>query len=770
MKYVLKRLGEKPYLHSENNIVTKVNNDFINLTGYSNNELIGKSLTEISCLLKIDSQIYLENIVDKYSCFIFTKEYEPIEVTISFKFLKCNNEKVYFIEEKPNTNIKRNFPYVQRIYSSNQIGVAIYSLPDLTVLKMNDKFLEFVDAPYNKKENVIGKTKIEMMPEYKGSNVEKILSINIKTGEPIFRKECKHERFERETTYWDVSLVPIFIDGKGKYLVETTTNVTEQVLNKKLVKKQKEELEVIIENISDQVIFINKNGDYTKMNTMAKSNPIYDYAALKNNQTAFEYAEYFDMNGDLILYENTPVQRVIRGEKISELILVAKNEKATTYTEVTGTPIYDKVGDFIGGVMIYHDITERIKNQENLLLKNQYDLLNRTIENLDLGYKIISYPDFKIKYMNSKAYDEFKKLNHNTTSLFSIIGKNALEVFNYSMDEKAEVKTNIKGLIEKNDRQYVLNRQYVVEGEEKSSKVIFQPLFDINKQITEIVVIAIDMTEEVKAKNKMEKTLKVQDEIFSNISHELKTPLNVIFSTNQLMEFYLKNDSLETNDKKLSKGINIIKQNCYRFTKLVNNIIDISKIESGFLKLNLSNENIVNITEDIVQSVSDYINVKGLNIIFDTNTEEKIIACDPDKIERIILNLISNAIKFTNASGSIYINLLDKGETVEISVKDTGIGMNKKHLDNIFKRYHQVDKSLSRNAEGSGIGLSLVKSIVELHGGKISAESKPDEGSIFKIELPTRTIENQKIIEESKSINSKIEMINVEFSDIYSIA
>ena len=261
----------------------------------------------------------------------------------------------------------------------------------------------------------------------------------------------------------------------------------------------------------------------------------------------------------------------------------------------------------------------------------------------------------------------------------------------------------------------------------------------------------------------------MQDEIFSNVSHELKTPLNVIFSTNQLMEFYLKNDSLEDNNKKVSNGINIIKQNCYRFTKLINNIVDISKIESGFLKLNLSNENIVSITENIVQSVSDYIKVKELNIIFDTNTEEKIIACDPDKIERIILNLISNAVKFTDASGSIFVNILDKGDTVEISVKDTGIGMDKKHLDNIFKRFHQVDKSLSRNAEGSGIGLSLVKSIVKLHGGKISTESKPDEGSIFKIELPARTIENPKVTTESKSMNNKIEMINIEFSDIYSI-
>lgn len=94
--------------------------------------------------------------------------------------------------------------------------------------------------------------------------------------------------------------------------------------------------------------------------------------------------------------------------------------------------------------------------------------------------------------------------------------------------------------------------------------------------------------------------------------------------------------------------------------------------------------------------------------------------------------------------------------------------MDKKHLENIFKRFHQVDKSLSRNTEGSGIGLFLVQSIVKLHGGEISVESKSNEGSIFKIKIPARTIETPKVIEERKSMNSKIEMINIEFSDIYS--
>lgn len=273
--------------------------------------------------------------------------------------------------------------------------------------------------------------------------------------------------------------------------------------------------------------------------------------------------------------------------------------------------------------------------------------------------------------------------------------------------------------------------------------------------------------------NKIKETLKIQDEIFANVSHELKTPLNVIFSANQLTEFYLKNslleDNLEDNKEKILKNINVIKQNCYRFTKLINNIVDISKMNSGFFRVNLSNENIVDVTEEIVQSISDYINGKHISIIFDTNTEEKIIACDPEKIERVILNIISNAIKFTNTDGSIFVNVIDKGDSVEIDIKDTGIGIEKKYLNNIFERFEQVDKSVSRNAEGSGIGLSLVKSIVEMHGGKISVESTVGKGSVFKIELPAKTIEEIEVIEQTKASNNKIEMINVEFSDIYSI-
>ena len=169
--------------------------------------------------------------------------------------------------------------------------------------------------------------------------------------------------------------------------------------------------------------------------------------------------------------------------------------------------------------------------------------------------------------------------------------------------------------------------------------------------------------------------------------HELKTPLNVIFATVQLFSMYCNSGSLDDKKNSIIKYLDSIKQNTYRLSKLINNIVDSSKVDAGFFKLNLSNNNIVVVVEEIVMSVTNFTNSKGLNIVFDTDVEETIIACDTEKIERIILNLISNAIKFSNEGNEILVEVKDKNEYVEISVKDNGIGIEEKYLDMIFDRF-----------------------------------------------------------------------------------
>ncbi|WP_242954960.1 sensor histidine kinase [Clostridium magnum] len=465
--------------------------------------------------------------------------------------------------------------------------------------------------------------------------------------------------------------------------------------------------------------------------------------------------------GNAIPRGNSPIRRILRGEKLSQYQIAIRTDSGNFYTESSGDALYDEKGDFVVGMLLAHDITDRVKSQEKLLIKTQLDLFDQVIENLEVGFTRYTYPEFNIIDINNRTYKYLKEFNPKLSSPSSIIGKGIANIFNLSRDKEAEFKRRIQIAIGAKIKPNSIYKSIVTEGKERFLKLVHQPLFGLNNQVVEIVGISIDITGEVKAKKEMEQILKIQEELFANVSHELKTPLNVIFSANQLMELYIKNNLFEANKEKVSQNITIIKQNCYRFIKLINNIVDLSKIESGFLKLDLSNENIVKITEDIVQSVSEYIKRKRLSIVFDTNIEEKIIACDPEKIERIILNLISNAIKFSNPGGSILVNLIDKGDTIKIVVEDTGIGIDRKHLDMIFERFQQADKSLSRNAEGSGIGLYLVKSIIEMHGGKISVESTVGKGSIFKVELPSKTFEKQEQIYESKSQDNKIEMIDI---------
>jgi PAS domain S-box-containing protein len=256
---------------------------------------------------------------------------------------------------------------------------------------------------------------------------------------------------------------------------------------------------------------------------------------------------------------------------------------------------------------------------------------------------------------------------------------------------------------------------------------------------------------------------KLITEFFSNISHELKTPLNIIFSTVQLLDLQDRNKSLQDKDKYFS----IMKQNCYRLMRLINNLLDITRADSGFLTPHMKNDNIVNVVEDITMSVVTFADSKGINLIFDTDCEEKVMAFDPDKLERIVLNLLSNALKFTNTNGEILVSIADKNEYILLTVKDTGIGIPEDKYQLIFQRFHQVDKTFTRNHEGSGIGLALVKSFVEMHQGTIEVCSKIGQGSEFTIKLPV-SLCSEGYSEKDYTNNSIIERINIEFSDIYS--
>ena len=309
----------------------------------------------------------------------------------------------------------------------------------------------------------------------------------------------------------------------------------------------------------------------------------------------------------------------------------------------------------------------------------------------------------------------------------------------------------------------IQNHNFTIITDESGFKVV--------KSI-ELFVKESQLSENRRILDEMQTYDKLKTEFISNISHELRTPLNVILSTIQLMRHLnLQLTSNESSDSKTAKYLKIIQQNCYRQLRLVNNLIDISKIDSNYYELHLQNCNIIELVENITMSVAEYVENKGISLVFDTNVEELNLACDPDQMERIILNLLSNATKFTSSGGGIWVNIHAIGDNVKIIIKDTGAGISQDKLDCIFDRFQQVDTSLTRMHEGSGIGLSLVKSLVEKHNGHINVKSELGKGAEFVIELPCVTMP-EAVPDSSPQKNiymqSHVEKINIEFSDIYS--
>ena len=237
--------------------------------------------------------------------------------------------------------------------------------------------------------------------------------------------------------------------------------------------------------------------------------------------------------------------------------------------------------------------------------------------------------------------------------------------------------------------------------------------------------------------NKLIENEKYKNNYFINLSHELRTPLNVIISVEQLISKLNQEDKNITKDK-LSYYMGTLRRNSDRLLKLINNIIDTSKIQSGSYKLDINKHNIVYLVEEVALSMKDYVESREIELIIDPEIEEKIIECDGLEIEKCIINLIANAVKFTKKGGKIEVNIIDLDDYVRISVKDTGVGIDKKYHQAIFDRFGQAYNQVSEEFGGSGLGLTLTKQLVTLHNGRIYVQSEVGEGSEFVIILPIK--------------------------------
>ena len=260
--------------------------------------------------------------------------------------------------------------------------------------------------------------------------------------------------------------------------------------------------------------------------------------------------------------------------------------------------------------------------------------------------------------------------------------------------------------------------------------LVNQKTINLNKQLEENQRLNKEIIEHEKFKNNY----------FVNLSHELRTPINIVMSTVQLINSRITNNNITY--EKINEYMDIISKSCDNLLKIINDILDSSKIETGQYKIHKKNNDIVYVVEEAALNMRKYIEDKGLSLIIDPDMEEQIVSCDATEIERCVVNLLANAVKFTPESGEVRVYIKEVENNIEITVEDTGIGISKEDQEFIFKRFSQVDGTGVTKSSSSGIGLTLVKYVAELHGGYIRLESELNKGSKFTIGLPNIVEDN----------------------------
>lgn len=429
---------------------------------------------------------------------------------------------------------------------------------------------------------------------------------------------------------------------------------------------------------------------------------------------------------------------------------------------------------------------EIVINPYNSLFKQ----LNNKVDELDNINKKLEEANYKVKNiekLNEKFINlipdgilivrdkKIESANNRFLSMFEIDDIKQLENMYFTEIIDSSYHEIFKSRVNNMDRNVLEKpQQYEFVWGNKKMWVETTSLIESDES-GEYIISAIRNIEDRKKAEEVEQLLKLKrqeekmkNDFIANISHELRTPINVIYSALQVEENYLKKDNTNEHVIKYNK---IIKQNCLRLMRLINNIIDTTRIETSFFKPNYRVENIVSVVEDISMSIVEYVKSKKINLIFDTEIEEAYVSCDLDLIERIMLNLLSNAVKYGREGGNIEVNIYKTSEnSISILVKDDGIGIPDDMKQKIFDRFLKVDSSLSRKAEGSGIGLSLVKQLVEIHKGTITCHSKLNVGTEFKITLPIVEDYEEHSYDCDKNVSysqNAIKSTEIEFSDIY---
>jgi len=401
------------------------------------------------------------------------------------------------------------------------------------------------------------------------------------------------------------------------------------------------------------------------------------------------------------------------------------------------SPLIDDDETIAGGIAVVSDISARRQAED--AAHTAYRQLAFHVDSSPLA--VIEWDsDFRVSRWSQSAERLFGWKAH------EVIGKHVNEwqfVFADDVDAVSLVTNRQREGVEVQGVQR--NRNYTREGSVLFCEWYNSVLHDDRGRLVSVLSLVLDVTAREKAEEERaalfirerdarqhaEEADRLKDEFLATLSHELRTPLTSILGWASMIR------NAEVEGSNAARAIETIERNARSQARLIDDLLDVSRIITGNLRLDLHPLNLAPIVEAAIDALRPTADVKGIQIKTEQLSSECLVKGDSNRLRQVIWNLLSNAIKFTQRGGVVMIDLRCVGGTVRLAVADTGEGISAEFLPYVFDRFRQAEGSLSRKQGGLGLGLAVVRHLVELHGGSIEAESAGlGQGSVFTVELP----------------------------------
>jgi PAS domain S-box-containing protein len=501
-------------------------------------------------------------------------------------------------------------------------------------------------------------------------------------------------------------------------------------------KKQRQWLGTTLSSIGDAVIATDAQGHINFMNGVAES-----VTGWRDSEaTGQPLPKVFNIiNEETRVEVESPVAKVLREEQVVGLanhtILIRKDGSEIPIDD-SGAPIRNDAGKITGVVLVFRDITAR-KQAENELIESELRLRRAVV-------------DSPIPTIIHDENDRILELSKGWTKQSGYTLEDLPTITAWTQrafgEKQALSSTEIDQLFQKNETMVNgLRTVRAKDGTERLWEFFSTPLGKTGSGSRLMLSVAVDVTDQKKAEHRLEHLLereqtlraeadqanRLKDEFFTNASHELRTPLTAIVGWVRM----LRRGQLD--EPTQASALETIERNAKAQTKLIEDLLDTSRVITGKLTLDLHSTEIAPIVTSAVNTLRPTADSKNIQIETNIDNETWLVMADTNRLQQVVWNLLSNAIKFTPNNGTITVSLQHNQSEAELSISDSGEGIEPDFLPFVFERFRQADGSKTRRHGGLGLGLAIVRSIVELHGGTVAAESEGQGlGATFRVKLP----------------------------------